>query len=239
MILHPGAHFGDFPHPIDGKGSRGCPPWSHAQSRAGSRAPLRLFPEPSPLARADFASSPPRRSPAPRAFHGRRGPRTRRGPSRRTRGRGWGEGGQGGKIGRLARRRGCWNLEGFIWSILRPSRRGKLSQLRRLYLNSPFLSPLFLPPSLLLALSLSLVFFLLLSFLALGEPVDFLRKISASRYWILMRSTFRFCIRITKYFITKYFCTQNSARFLYTTIRSDKILGMCYSLIFKRLFYYI
>lgn len=35
--------------------------------------PFRLFPEPSPLARADFASSPPRRTPAPRAFHGRRG----------------------------------------------------------------------------------------------------------------------------------------------------------------------
>ncbi|KYM92922.1 hypothetical protein ALC53_00460 [Atta colombica] len=35
--------------------------------------PFRLFPEPSPLARADFASSPPRRTPASRAFHGRRG----------------------------------------------------------------------------------------------------------------------------------------------------------------------
>ncbi|KYQ49175.1 hypothetical protein ALC60_11789, partial [Trachymyrmex zeteki] len=45
MILHPGAHFGDFPHPIG----------------SGESRPFRLFPESSPLARADFASSPPRR----------------------------------------------------------------------------------------------------------------------------------------------------------------------------------
>lgn len=41
------------------------------------------------------------------------------------------------------------------------------------------------------------------------------KNLCPSRYWILMRSTFRFYTRIIKYFITKYFCTQNSARFLY------------------------
>ncbi|KYN37033.1 hypothetical protein ALC56_08824 [Trachymyrmex septentrionalis] len=103
MILHPGAHFGDFPHPIG----------------SGESRPFRLFPEPSPLARADFASSPPRRTPASRAFHGRRGslsytlvsrlsypaaaPRRDSADSAVR----WKTGLRGGKIGRFARRRGC------------------------------------------------------------------------------------------------------------------------------------
>lgn len=192
--------------------SRGCPPWSHAQSRAGSRAPLRLFPEPSPLARADFASSPPRRTPAPRAFHGRRGSRIHR---------------------RRHRRRDSadcsWNIKGVGRGDGETRATKRVLKFRRLHLvHSSAVAarqtvavtalilefslslPRFLPP----LPSLSLVFFLLLAFLVHGvQPADFLRKISARHDIGFLREVHSDFTRITKYFITKYFCTQNNTRF--------------------------
>lgn len=76
MILYPGAHFGDsLPPPAPERQSR-APPGAtpNREPAVGATAPA-VSQSPSPLARADFASSPPlRRSVGtctPRVFHGR------------------------------------------------------------------------------------------------------------------------------------------------------------------------
>ena len=164
--------------------------------------PFRLFPEPSPLARADFASSPPRRTPASRAFHGRRGSlvysrlsypvATTAAPRRDS-----------------ADSAVRWNeVEGRKDREIRATKR--VLKFRRLHLvhssavaaqqtvavtalilefslSLPHLSLSRLHP-LRFLFSFSCFFFFLLSFLALGEPADFSTKnLCPLRYWILIR----------------------------------------------------
>lgn len=190
--------------------------------------PFRLFPEPSPLARADFASSPPRRTPAPRAFHGRRGslvpaaPPPSPPPPPRLRGlRSW-DGGDEEGTGRKDREtRATKRVLKFRRLHLVHSSAVAAQQtvaVTALILEFSLSLTRFHPPLPNLSFPPVFSFFHCLSSLsrrASGFPT---KNLCPSRYWILMRSTFRFYTRIIKYFITKYFCTQNSARFLYIRV---------------------
>lgn len=179
MILHPGAHFGDFPHPIDSGGIEG--------------APLGATPnrEPAVVHRSGCFQS---RVHWPALTLRHRHPVVRRHRVRFTdealvptarRKEGAKGAGRKDRETRATKRVLKFRRLHLVHSSAVAARQtvAVTTLILEFSLSLPPLSPSAFPPSLpvTLSLSLSLVFFLLLSFLALGKPADFLRKISARR----------------------------------------------------------
>ncbi|KYN29759.1 hypothetical protein ALC57_00764 [Trachymyrmex cornetzi] len=191
---------------------------------SGESRPFRLFPEPSPLARADFASSPPRRTPASRAFHGRRGSLVV----------------VYSRLSSLPRRHSAdstvrWNGdEGRKDREIRATKR--VLKFRRLHLvhsSAVAAQQTVAVTALILEFSLSLPrlaftlsdsrtlllflfsFFYYLSSLSASQRIYYEKSLPVAILDSYAKYVPILYTRITKYFITKYFCTQNSARFLY------------------------